>query len=218
MEGGSKLETNIGSGTEGIKSIMAERIEAAKKNPIFESRLAILEDQLGKFKDEFVRTDRRSIEQIAQEDLILGEILKSSALADNIIEFREMLTQIATTYGKPQEWITDLLAHENAHANVAAETGHEWVGYASVFIKNEAGNLSSIQPLHFTKPSLTWGAKESLEKEIDVLEAPDKYGNRASSFDRDDILKNRERLELIHAREQRDKDRMDEIRRELKSS
>jgi len=180
----NKQAPDSGFSLEKMRAEISTRIEQARNNPIAEARLVELEAELSKLTDDFIRIGSRDAGQISSEDAVENEILKSSAVADNIVEFKEMLGQLGATYGdaikggneSAEKWAEDLLAHENAHANVAQETGHEWVGYGAVFIKDEAGRISSIQPLHFTKPKLEWGPREVIEKNIGVTQAPEKYG------------------------------------------
>ena len=188
--------------TEKTKEKVTQSLEQAKRNPIFESRITELESQLNTLKDTFIKQGSRSAEMLAEENAIEAEIMQSSALADNIPEYREMLSQIASSYGLSQEWADDLLAHENAHANVAEVTEHEWVGYAAIFIKDENNNLTSIQPVHFTKPQLSWGPKELLEKSIEVTKAPEEYGNRLSEGDDASLTEDTERLKALQAQEE----------------
>ena len=136
-------------------------------------------------------------EVCAVEDMIEFEILHSTALADTIGEFRETLEQIRIEFGLTQEWVDDLVAHENAHANVARDTGHEWVGYGAVFIKDDNGQLSAVQPVHFTKPDLSWGPMELITKSIEVTEAPAVYGNKLSEGDVANLEQDKARLEKI---------------------
>lgn len=200
---------------EKMRHNIAGRIEAASSNPIAETRLAELEDQLEKFTDKLIDIGHRDDEQIASESAIEIEILRSSAVADNIVEFTEMLEQLSAKYGAQHKWKEKFLAHENAHASVAQAMGHQWVGYATVFIKDEGGNLSSIQPLHFTKPKPEWGPKELISKNIEVTKAPEKYGDRLSPSDEQGLVRDMERLERIKLREEADSKRIAELRREL---
>lgn len=182
---------------ESMKARVAENIKKAKERPILESRLVKLEIILNAHRDKFIETGQRSAEAVAEEDMIEFEILHSTALADTIGEFRETLEQIRVEFGLTQEWVDDLVAHENAHANVARDTGHEWVGYGAVFIKDDNGQLSAVQPVHFTKPDLSWGPMELITKSIEVTEAPAVYGNKLSEGDVANLEQDKARLEKI---------------------
>lgn len=200
---------------EKMRAKVAERLKQARNNPISESRLMELEQKLDLGKDEFIETQHRSPDRVKEENMIEKEILRSSALADNLTEYTEMLQQIRTAYGLTQEWANDLLAHENAHANVAQETGHEWVGYAAVFIKDSDGNLISIQPLHFTKPNLSWGPEEMIAKNIEVTKAPEVYVNKLSEGDELSLVEERRRLERIKMRKAPDEAKIEKLKIQL---
>ncbi|MDO8482593.1 MAG: hypothetical protein Q7S86_02120 [bacterium] len=216
-------ELNADFSLEKIRKEIFQRIDVARNNPIARTRLVEIEKQLGRFIDTFLKNGQRDDAQIISENEIDREILQSCAVADNIVEFKEMLRQLAERYesaiGKNNEeaikWAEDMLAHENAHANVAQATGHEWVGYAALFIKDEDGNLSSFQPLHFTKPKLEWGPRELITKSIEVIEAPEKYGNKLSEGDVESLAQDKQRLESIRVREEMDQRRISEIRKDL---
>ncbi len=200
---------------ETIKIKIKEAIEKAKNNSIAESRLIEVESLNNKMEDNFIKKGYHDTEDIIQEDLILAEILKSTSLADNIIEFKEMLKQIASEFGLSEEWAKDLLAHENAHANVSESLNEDWIGYGAVFIKDEQGALSNIQPIHFSRPKMNWGPKESILKKIEVLSAPRLYGNELSEGDESDLKMNNERLEKIRLNEEKDKIHIAELRGRL---
>lgn len=182
---------------EKMRSDIAERIRNAKDNALSEERLAEFEDKLRSYQDLFIKNGQRNPEDIAEEDQIEAEILRSSAVADTLNEFREVLEQIKANYFLGEEWVNNLVEHENAHANVAQATGHEWVGYGAVFIKDANGQLSNIQPVHFTKPNLSWGPREVITKNIEVTEAPALYGNSLSEGDEKSVEEDQERLKRI---------------------
>ena len=207
--------TPVTSILEKIKIKIKEAIETAKNNPIAESRLVEIEALNNKMLDNFIERGYHDTQDIVQEDLIEAEILKSTALADNLVEYQEMLSQIASEFGLSKEWVQDLLAHENSHANVSESVGEDWVGYGAVFIKDDAGVLTNIQPLHLSKPKITWGPRETIAKKIEVLDAPRVYENELSEGDVSDIELNQQRLEKIRLQEEATKKRIDEIRGEL---
>lgn len=180
-----------------MKEKVASLLEHASQHAIAGSRLEQLEEELGQIKEKFITNGYRTPEDNARDDEIEAELLQSSAVVKTLPEFDEMLSQIAEKYGLSKEWAVDLKAHENAHANVSEITGHESLGYAAVFIKDEQGNLSNVQPLFFGKPNLEWGPQEAIEKDIQVLDAPRAYGNAPSEYDVADIAKNEERLRKI---------------------
>jgi hypothetical protein len=203
------------SSLEIVKTKIRESIEKAKNNPIAESRLSEIESINNKTVDNFIERGYHDPEDIIQEDLIEVEILKSTALAENLIEYEEMLHQISSEFGLSKQWAEDLLVHENAHANISEFVNEDWIGYGAVFIKDEEGFLSNIQPLHLSKPKITWGPKEMITKKIEVLDAPRVYENQLSEGDVLDIELNQKRLEKIKLQEENEKKRMTQIREEL---
>lgn len=190
---------------------IVRKIEQAINNPISENRLGEIENELKLFTDKFIETGNRTEEQLGVEKKLEEEIFKSSAIVGNITEFRIMLDYLSEKFGSEHRWVENYLAHENAHANVAENTGHEFVGYATVFIKDESNNLVGIQPLNFTKPQLEWGPEEMLRKGIKTTEAPEKYGDKLSDGDKSDLALSKQRLEKI----EEDKNRLAELRKEL---
>lgn len=200
---------------EKVKEEIIKKIETAIGNPISDERLEEIERELARFNSIFIEKGFRDEEQDKAEKQLEEEILKSSALAENIVEFEIMLNYLSERFGTQHDWIDNYLAHENAHANVAEATGHESLGYATVFIKDNSGELVSIQPVHITKPQPEWGPKEVFSKNIEVLEAPEKYGDKLSDGDRADIELSRQKLRKIEERENKDKEKLEEVRKEL---
>jgi len=200
---------------EAVSARIEQALDAAEKNPIAESRLGELEQEISKHKKDFVERGTRSAEDEAREEEILAEILRSSALAENIVEYKMMLESIARRHNLPESWSTHMLAHENAHATVAIGTGHEFVGYAAIHMKDESGALSSIQPLVFHKPNPVWGPVESLTKGIEVTKAPEAFDNEMSDGDIASVAEDEEHLVRARQLESQRQQRLSQIRDEL---
>lgn len=200
---------------EAVSVRIEKALDVAEKNPIAESRLGELEVEISKHKRDFVERGSRSAEDEAREEEILAEILRSSALAGNIVEYKMMLESIARRHNLPDGWSTHMLAHENAHASVAIGTGHEFVGYAAIHMKDESGALSSIQPLVFNKPDPVWGPVESLTKGIEVTKAPEVFENEMSEGDTMSVAEDEALLARAQQLEAQRQERMSEIRQEL---
>lgn len=174
------------------------KIETARNNAIARTRLEELQREI------LILGKRDDIESFRREDEIEREILNSSAIAKDITEFRELLRQIGVEYSLNGEFVHDTLAHENAHANVAEVTGHEWVGYIALFLKNSEGQVDGIQPAFFLKNNRTWGKAETLMKRLAVTKAPKLYGNSLTDSDEGDIQRDEKRLkelEVTHSEE-----------------
>lgn len=198
---------------EEMKSKVAEKLEKAINNPMFESRLIELEEKLKHVRDKFIKTGQREDIDNKQDDAIEAELLKSSAVVETLSEFQEMLNQLSVKFGKEYNWIDNYLAHENSHANIAELTGHDLIGYAVVFIKDAEGNLSNIQPLHFNKPNLSWSPEEMLMRGIEVTNAPETYGDILSEGDIESLKNDNE--SLLKIRKEKDKLRINQIRNSL---
>lgn len=168
---------------ERLRFSIKEKIDTAKANAILESRLEQLESDMYKYGS------RQDDEAYKQEDLIEQEILKSSAVANDLTEFREVLRQKREEYGQTNEWAENMLAHENAHANVAEQTGHPWVGYTTLFIKDENNRIVGIQPAYFTKSNRSWSKVETLIKRMAVTDGPRIYDSAPSEYDDADLVK-----------------------------
>ena len=187
---------------ESLKDRISRSIEQAKNNPISDERVIAIEWRLNEIKDKFVAEGHRTPEGEAEEMAIEAEIMQSSAVVDTLPGCQELFSQVARDFNLGQAWADDLVAHENAHANVAEATGHDLIGYAVLFIKDEGGQLSNLQPLHISRPDVEWGPRESLTKHIEVTNAPAEYGNTLSEGDKFDIEADRRRLAEIDRRDQ----------------
>ncbi|MFA7193489.1 MAG: hypothetical protein WC087_01050 [Candidatus Paceibacterota bacterium] len=201
-----------------MKEEISGRLDRAINNPISEERFSELELQLQNLKENFLKKGYRESPEIDDEDSIEKEIFASSAIADTIVEFKEMLDQLGDRFGKYRDWVGKYLAHENAHTNVAETLGYEKVGYATVFIKDENENLAFIQPLHFSKPQIDWGPRESLEKQLEVASAPEKYGDKLSDSDEANIEEYKKDLEELNQSDLDKEKELSEIRSRLNSN
>lgn len=191
------------------------KLEHARRNAILESRLVELEQELEILENQFIKSGTKSQEQVIREEEIEREILNSAAIVNSLGEYRDMLTIAARDCNVSQTWVEETLAHENSHANVAESLDFVWIGYAIVYIKDEQGKISSVQPLHMTKPQMKWGPKEVLSKRIEVTSAPKRYDNALSDSDIASIEKDKRRLEEIGLRENRKRVELDEVRARL---
>ncbi len=199
--------------TEQLKKRILESIENAEKNPILIDRMIEIEKQLNILSEKAIERGCPLAEEMLEEDTLLAETIKSSAMSYNIVEFKELLNQLSTKFNLPKEWAEDLLAHENAHANVAIRQGAIWKGYGVIFMKDDSGQLVNLQPLNFIRSNPEWGPKETLNNSIESTEAPLKYGNALSEGDIEDIKKQKERLSRVIQKEQEEKERLDKITR-----
>lgn len=206
---------NTAVSLEALHKLMAERIESASNNPIKSDHLKELEQRLSLIADRYIETGAHNEKDTAEEAVIEAEILRSTAVAHTLAEFKILLDQLSTRYGEQYQWTEKFLAHENAHANVAEATGHQWVGYGAVFIADTERQLSGIQVLHFTKTQLEWGPKEMLSKSIAVTEAPSVYGDTLSESDVMQIEANTKKLNELQKRQSKDTERLPDVKAEF---
>lgn len=159
-----------------LREKVSTNIEVAMNNAITRERLFVLEDELDKLGR------GRSDEALAREDKIEQEMLTSSVTAETLAEFKEVLTQVGKMHRKSEEWAEEVLAHENAHANVGEAVGYEMKEYIVLFSKDEAGGIYS-QPAVLSKSNKNWGTIEKAMRDILIYEAPQKYGEVMSHDD-----------------------------------
>lgn len=180
-----------------VVSLIKERISEAEKNPISVDRYADLENQINRINADFIERGFTLSEDTLKEDTILVEFMKSSAMAYNITEFHELLKQVGEKYDLGEKWVTDLLAHENSHANVLEKQNAIWKGYGVIFIKDESGALSSLQPLNFSRSNPDWDPKQMLTNSIESTKAPLEYGGKLSDGDIDAVKLAEKQLKSI---------------------
>lgn len=159
-----------------LKETVSAKIETAITNAIPRDKLFKLEDEL----DELGKS--KNLEAYEREDEIERELMASCVVAETIVEFKEVLIQVGKMYNKTEDWAEDLLAHENAHANVGEAVGYEVKGYIVLFSKDNAGRIYS-QPAVFSRSNRDWNTVEKAMKNIVMYEAPLKYGEVMSDGD-----------------------------------
>ncbi len=194
---------------EEIKQEIAQKIEHAASHPIKTDRFVELEEKIQQQKQKFFEQGGKLPDDMVIDDQIKNEILASGAIVQTIPEYKELLEQIAKKYNLTKEWVIDLLAHENAHANVSEQNGYDQVGYGTFFLADEKGNLESIQPAHVHEDPKSWSPIEVIENGIKTLEAPQEYNNQMSEGD------HIERDYLIQQREQIRAKELEEVRKRL---
>lgn len=225
MQQSPKKEENT---FEQTKVDIGKKIETAKNNPLDVNRYQELERQIVDQKNKFYKDGVKTPQDLELDEKIKQEILSHGAVVKTLPEYGEMLTQVSSQYNLGKEWRDDLLAHENAHANVSEELGYDHIGYGLFFISEEEENfdprniepkkkhLISIQPAHIHEDLERWSPIEVIENGIKTLEAPETYGNKMSEADiaeRDELLKRKEEAFAI-AEEKRQRD-LSEVRKSL---
>ncbi len=185
---------------------LQEKIEYAVEHAMPQIRLIELQYEVVNLKE---RTDEA---RFSREDKIEEEIIASSITADTLEEFKEILKALAKRFNLGPKWVMNTLEHENAHANVAEQTGHTG-RYMVLFIEyGDEDGTKTMYPLYLSKTPKHWGKIEALLKSIAVIDAPRVYGHRLSTGDKTDLEINRERLGRI---EETNKVEVDRVRAEL---
>lgn len=183
--------------------------EKAKSNPILVDRLAALEQEmleLGKIKNE---------QAFKREDEIEKEIFTHSVVVDDLVSFKYVLFEVAELCGEDEDWVVDMLAHENAHANMAQVAKYKVIKYMVLFIKDEDGKLVSIQPSCYFRSDPNLSKIESITKRIAITDAPRVYGNQLSPHDEGELERDRKELAILEMDDPKRKLEIDRIRREL---
>ncbi len=104
----------------------------------------------------------------------------------NLFEFNALLEAA----GADQITAMDTVAHENAHLNVAESLGFKASGYSLLVSKGEHG--FAYTPIANYEVPHTLNTKDTVEANIAIAQAPEKYGNKLAP---DDI----ERIETLSA-------------------
>lgn len=215
------------SSFEQIKVEIGRKIEKARNNPLDVNRYQELEKQMVDQKDRFYKDEDKSSQDLELDEKIKQEILSHGAIVETLPEYREMLNQISKQNNLGEGWRDDLLAHENAHANVSQELKYDPIGYGLFFISEEIENEDPrniaqkqkrifIQPAHIHTDPAHYSPIELIENGIKILEAPKDYGNEMSDADideRDELLKRKQEF-LAQAEEKRQRD-LSEVRKNL---
>lgn len=199
-----KEDLNQGSSNREIKLAF----EQAKNNPILDNRLAALEKEiveLGKIKND---------QAFKREDEIEKEIFAHSLVVDDIMAFKEALLEVAKLCGQDDGWVMDMLAHENAHANMAQVAQYKVVKFMVLFIKDKTDKLISIQPACCFRSDPNLSKIESIVKRIAITDAARVYGNKPSPDDENELAKDEAELDAL-ARSDFDKSKVLRIRKEL---
>jgi len=171
---------------EQINEAVVEKVRRAINNAISKDRLDEIEEELEFFNAQYIKNEGLSDEDLATVREIEDERDRSIATVGNITEFRMMLDYLEERFGPKDDWIKSYLAHENAHANVAEATGHNFIGYSIEFVKLDDSGSVYVQPGISLEPQPEWGREELLRKRIAVTLAPEHYGDVLSVGDEAD--------------------------------
>ncbi len=191
-----RLETGGLSVEEQLIKEMRRRIKEARANPISETRLAELDRQAAAIYSNFINRGHKTQEERSIDESIYEELKRSSVMAYNLAELKIMLGEMEST----KRDAIHIMEHENAHANVAERTGHKFLGYGVLFIRTNAGYVYAPNIVTWYEEDPSWTLLHVIEKDLEVLRAPEVYGNRLSEGDKRLAALNRERYKKIKAK------------------
>lgn len=114
----------------------------------------------------------------------LGKALdESSVIVQSLQEFRILISK---TIGKLDAGNIDrIVAHENAHANVVQSEGAHFSGYRLLVVKDSTNGSFSYRPGVKYDPPEDWDAERRQKAQINILSAPEDYGDRLSGSDKE---------------------------------
>lgn len=108
------------------------------------------------------------------------EIADSEVVAYGIIEYKKILELL----GLSKEKVSELLNHENAHANVTEQVSSQtFDGFRVRFHKDSNGKIT-FTPSIKTTTDMSFPEKQRLEEDILINEAPIYYGDKLSERDK----------------------------------
>lgn len=117
-----------------------------------------------------------------KDDKEISDMIKKATITvETISEFRLILKILA----RSDEEIQDILAHENAHANKTETLGVEHLGYNIIIIKK--GDDYLFQPFSEKCTPEEWSEEKKKEAAIQIVLAPEEYGNKLSSGDIEEL-------------------------------
>jgi len=115
--------------------------------------------------------------------------------ASVIVEYLEDFKILLRILGQSEDYVRNLVAHENAHANKAEELEGVFKGYRLVFFREENGTIG-FQPFADAEPVDTWDNSKKKEVMKEILLAPLVYGDKLSPID----IQNIKRLDELYGK------------------
>jgi len=164
-----------------------------KKSEI-DQKIEVLDKKRFAYKD-YLQLQQyiENIEGLTQDQLfharLLDIIQKRSILKlETLPEFKYALEKLPNT---SKEWRTEMLAHENAHANVADKLGVEHFDYSLIFLEGKDEEKLYIPQASHINPEMIegWTKQRQNEANLEITQAPEVYGGRLSESDKKEIEK-----------------------------
>jgi hypothetical protein len=164
----------------------ALEIEIRKKVEEVKARSMNLKDakKATKTFDKWYYSDDRSHD--AELENIQEEIMNSSVTVHTLAEYKMVLQSMMD-----DDEAEEILAHENAHANVAQSLGAEFLGY-SLLICKDGDEFVFRGGAPYRLPS-EWSTEKKKAAHLRIYGAPEEYGEENSPTDEKVVnsLKNR---------------------------
>ena len=142
-------------------------------------------------------------ENILEEESKIQDIESKRRLTDEEVnhfyEFRKRLTKATITVktlpeakmvmkilGFDNDSLINTLSHENAHGNKAEKLGAKHLGYKFCLIKADNGDFI-VQPQASIDIPEDWEREKQNKVLSEIIEAPEKYDNKMSQGDKEDL-------------------------------
>lgn len=124
--------------------------------------------------DKWYYSDNRSHDE--ELEAIQDAIMNSSITVQTLAEYRMVLENMTN----PAE-AEEILAHENAHANIAQSLGADFIGYSLLICKDgDEFVFRGGAPYRLPKE---WSAEKKKAAHIRIYNAPEEYGEELSPTD-----------------------------------
>ncbi len=161
-------------------------IETLKAEYIEKLKVAVANAVNVKLYDKFANyqlTSRNPIKlykEFKEYKRLLGQVSKSRVQVETIIEFKLLLETIRdniSEIGMDGEWdkVTEILAHENAHANVGEKHSIQNKGYAVIFYEFDNKKIG-FHAAAISRDLLKNPTLKDLDIMEEIMKAPETYG------------------------------------------
>jgi len=180
------------------RKVISEKIRTAKQHAL---DLEIEGDLIEQYTDmthvQYLPSENQPADFNKEKlEAMEARVLQAIAQVKTLPEFRILMKEA----GFNDKFAMDMLAHENAHANVAEQKSDtiDLHGYGIIFFQ-EHGQVVSATPLVLNDKKDGATSFQYLQDEIEVLNAPNEYGNKNSEDDDREIQMRRDTLEKYYS-------------------
>ena len=155
---------------ETLETEIEEKVEEVKQRAMTLDEAKIMTD----FFDKWYYGNDRSHD--AELEVIQDAVMNSSVIVQTLVEYI-MVLEKSLGQNKAEE----ILAHENAHANVAMSLGAEFVGYTLLICKDKEGFV--IRGGAPYRLPLEWTDEKKKAAHVRIYTGPEEYGEKLSPSD-----------------------------------